>query len=365
MKNFTLLRPTSLEQVFALLPKEDGDRSAVLLAGGQDLLTEMDEHLVEPERLIALRQVAGLDGLTTTAEGGFELGALVRLASLENHAALGGLPPTLELGAPEQAPADSAETPAQAAPAPDSSAFTRGPWTMLAEAAHSVAAPQIRSQATLGGNLNQRPRCLYFRLEEAKCLKKGGSMCFAADGRNRLNAILGGGPSYIVHPSDLAPALVALDAEVELRSVTGVRRLPLEKYYLLPRDGRLHTETDLQPGEVLTHVHLPPRDGAWRSIYLKFKERASYDFALASVALGLWIEGRTIVEARVCLGGVAPKPWRLPLVEEALTGATAGQLDYQALGDLALKGANPLSENAYKLDLVRGLLRRALEALGA
>jgi xanthine dehydrogenase YagS FAD-binding subunit len=357
MNNFTLLRPTSLEQVFPLLPKEDGDRSAVLLAGGQDLLTEMDEHLVEPERVISLRQVAGLDGIRAVEAGGLELGALVRLASLEKHALLGGLPP--------EESASTVDVDSAGDPAGGGSGFKRGPWTVLAEAANSVASPQIRSQATLGGNLNQRPRCLYFRLEEAKCLKKGGSMCFAADGRNKLNAILGAGPSYIVHPSDLAPALVTLDAEVELRSSAGTRRMPLEQYYLLPRDGRLHTETELQPGEVLTHVHLPPRDGAWRSIYLKFKERESYDFALVSVALGLWVEGRTIVEARVCLGGVAPKPWRLPLVEEALTGAAAGELDYQALGDLALKGANPLSENGYKLELVRGLLRRALENLGA
>lgn len=337
MNRFTLLRPTSLEQAAALLPRDEGDRTAVLLAGGQDLLTEMDEHLVEPERVVSLRRVPGLGGLVRRADGGFELGALLTLAELERHG---------ELGPP------GAQDP-------------RGPYTVLAEAAASVASAQIRSQATLGGNLNQRPRCLYYRLEEARCLKKGGSTCFAADGRNKLNAILGGGPSYIVHPSDLAPALVSLDAEVELFSAAGVRRLPLEQYYLLPRDGVLHTETVLAPGEILTRVHLPPRDGAWRSIYLKFKERASYDFALASVALGLWIEGRTIVEARVCLGGVAPKPWRVPKLEAALQGATCGELDYPALGDLALEGAAPLSENGFKLDLVRGLLRRALEELGA
>jgi xanthine dehydrogenase YagS FAD-binding subunit len=336
MNRFTLHRPNSLEQALALLPKEEGDRSSVLLAGGQDLLTEMDEHLVEPERVISLRRVPGLDGFTQSAAGGFELGALLTLSTLERQA---------ELGPPQPGVA-------------------RGPFTVLAEAAGSVASPQIRSQATLAGNLNQRPRCLYYRLEAAQCLKKGGSICFAADGRNKLNAILGGGPSYIVHPSDLAPALVSLDAEVELHSSAGSRRVPLEQYYLLPRDGVLHTETVLAPGEILTRVHLPPRAAAWRSVYLKFKERASYDFALASVALGLRIEGRTIAEARLCLGGVAPKPWRVPKFEAALTGATLGELDHGALGDLALEGAAPLSENGYKLDLVRGLLRRALEELG-
>src|SRR5262249_41944733 len=151
----------------------------------------------------------------------------------------------------------------------------------------SIASPQIRSFGTLGGNLCQRPRCWYYRNEQAKCIKKGGSECFSHDGLNKYNAILGGGPSYIVHPSDLAPALVVLDAQVLLRGPGGERSLPIERFFTLPSEGSVLKENVLADDEILISVAIPAPAAPTRSTYLKFKERGSFDFALVSVAASI------------------------------------------------------------------------------
>lgn len=333
MKNFELARPATLNEAVMLLAEGEGAVAggtgpAALLAGGQDLLTELKEHLAEPDTVIDLARVPGLDAIESDGDGGLTIGALVRLHQLEEHA-----------GILERLP-------------------------LLAEAATSIASPQIRSLGTVGGNLNQRPRCWYYRNESARCLKKGGVACLAAVGRNKYNAILGGGPSYIVHPSDLAPALIALDAEVTLVGPEGQRRLPLERYYLLPREGGIQTETVRRPGEVLTQVHVPAPAAGTRGTYLKFKERESYDWALASVAAVVTLEGGEVSRARLVLGGVAPKPWRVESAERLLEGR---RLDddgaVAAVRDAALFGAQPLSENGYKVPLTKGLITRALASL--
>ncbi|HUR27015.1 MAG TPA: FAD binding domain-containing protein, partial [Planctomycetota bacterium] len=251
MKAFELLRPTTIEQVLELLPKQaDRDRVRVV-SGGQDLYTEMKEHLAEPDQLIDLKRLPDLDRIEVDAAGNFTIGALVTIAMLAEDVRI------------------------------------REKLTVVSEAAASVASTQIRNVGTLGGNLNQRPRCWYYRHEGAKCLKKGGTECFSKEGLNKYNAILGGGPSYIVHPSDLAPALVCAGAEVVLVKKGASRTVPLEKYYTLPRDGDVTRETVLASDEILTHVKVPAPARGWRSTYLKFKERGSFDFALASVAAGL------------------------------------------------------------------------------
>jgi xanthine dehydrogenase YagS FAD-binding subunit len=325
MKAFTLQNPRTLEAAVALLSDEQHGRARPL-SGGQDLLTELKERLDGPERLVNLKSVPGLDGLTVEDER-IEIGALVTLARLERDERL------------------------------------RARWRGLAEAAASIASPQIRSCATVGGNLCQRPRCWYFRLADAPCLKKGGGECYAHSRFNKYNAILGGGPSWIVHPSDLAPALVALDAEVELRSQAGARRLALERFFLLPRDGGILKETALQPGEIVTAVRARQPGAGWRSTYLKFKERSSYDFALASVAAGVQLEGGLVRAARIVLGGVAPVPWRVPKAEALLQGAALGPQTARAAAEEALRGAEPLADNGYKVPLAKTLVERALLAL--
>jgi len=328
MKSFDLQRPTRIDQAVSLLPADHDDDSAQLMAGGQDLLTVLKQNLAEPDRLVSLRRVSGLDQLRWNADGSLTIGALVSVQDL----------------------------------ADDSAVATR--LTVLSEAAASVGSPQIRAMGTVGGNLNQRPRCWYFRNQDAVCLKKGGDHCFALDGRNKYNAILGGGPVYIVHPSDLAPALVSLDAEVTLAGRDGERRLPLADYYLLPEDGGIERETVREPDEIVTAVHVPAPRAGMTSTYLKFQERGSYDWALSSVALCLWRSGDRIDAARLTLGGVAPVPWRCPGAETLLAGRKLDDATCRAAGNAALSGASPMSDNAYKVPLAKGLITRALRHLG-
>jgi xanthine dehydrogenase YagS FAD-binding subunit len=234
----------------------------------------------------------------------------------------------------------------------------------LAEAAHSIATPQIRNLGTVGGNLCQRPRCWYFRLEEVICLKKGGSECYAASGENKYNAIIAGGPSYIVHPSDLAPMLLALGATVTVMGAAGKRVIPLDKFFTLPSEGNIRRENVLKNEEIITEIHVPASPLAARSTYLKFKERESLDFALASAAVAVRLTGRTVQDARIVLGGVAPIPWRVPAAEKFLVGKELKPDVLAEAAKIALAEAQPLEKNAYKVPLAQTLVRRALAKAG-
>lgn len=332
MKAFEHARPADLAAALDLLPKgrdpEARERTRVV-AGGQDLYTEMKERLAEPELLVDLKGV-GLDAIEEGADGGLSIGATVTLAALEEHAEVARRFP------------------------------------ILAEAAGSVASVQIRSVATVGGNLCQRPRCWYYRHPDADCIKKGGAECFAYGGLNKYNAILGGGPSYIVHPSDVAPALVALGATAELTGSRGARTVDLERFFTLPSEGSVLRENVLAGDELLTRVDVPALAGdGWRSTYVKFRERGSYDFALASVALALRMQGDTIAEARLVLGGVAPIPWRCLDAEAALAGRRVDAETCALAGEQAMLGAEPLEHNAYKVPLAQGLITQALTRLAS
>lgn len=329
MKSFELIRPTSLDQVLGLLPDQKNRERVRVVSGGQDLYTEMKERLAQPDQLVDLKRLPGLDRITVDAAGNVEIGALVTIAALAEHAHL------------------------------------REKLRVIAEAAESIASPQIRNVGTLGGNLNQRPRCWYYRHEGALCLKKGGTECFSYAGLNKYNAILGGGPSYIVHPSDLAPALVCAGAEVVLVKKGSSRTVLLEKYFTLPTEGDPLRETVLAPDEILTHVRVPAPAAGWNSTYLKFKERGSYDFALSSVAAGVSMNAAGVVAARLVLGGVAPIPWRVPAAEQSLMGKKLDAAASRQAAELALRGAEPLSHNGYKVALTKGLIERALARLGA
>jgi xanthine dehydrogenase YagS FAD-binding subunit len=333
MKAFTLKNPTTLDQAIEILGASvrSGARGShgkvQLLAGGQDLLTEMKEHLAEPEVVLNLKGIPGLAEIQIDASGALSIGALATITALEEHEGV------------------------------------RAKSPMLAEAARSIGSPQIRSIGTVGGNLCQRPRCWYYRSEHAKCLKKGGSECFSYSGLNKYNAILGGGPSYIVHPSDLAPALVALGAKVTLRGPSGERTVDLERFFTLPSEGSVLRENVLAEDEVLVRVTVPAPATGMRGTYLKFKERGSFDFALASVAVAVSLEAGKISKARVVLGGVAPIPWRATEAEAALVGKALDESSWKAAGEGAVHGAEPLGQNAYKIPLAKGLVFRALQSL--
>src|SRR5258705_4949708 len=245
----------------------------------------MKDYITRPTRVVNLQGIRGLDKIESEGKGGLRIGAMVTLIQLEE------------------------------------SSLVRRSFPGLAEAAHSVGTPQIRNLGTVGGNLCQRPRCWYFRLEEIVCLKKGGSECYAATGENKYNAIFGGGPSYIVHPSDLAPMLMALGATVSVTGPAGKRVIPLDKFFTLPSEGNIRRENVLKNDELITQIQVPASSFAANSTYLKFKERESLDFALSSVAAAVELGGdKTVRQARIVLGGVAPITWRASKAATFLSG---------------------------------------------
>jgi xanthine dehydrogenase YagS FAD-binding subunit len=329
MNSFEWKNPTSISEAVKLLqPTQTGaDKDEVPrpMGGGQDLLTTMKDYVTRPARVVNLKGIKGLDRIDGDARQGLKIGALVTLAQLEENPMI------------------------------------RRNFPGLAEAAHSVATQQIRNLGTVAGNLCQRPRCWYYRLESVVCLKKGGSECYAASGENKYHAILGGGPSYIVHPSDLAPMLVAYGAHVSVAGADGERTIALEKFFTLPGEGSIRRENVLKDDEIITQIQVPPASFAAHSTYLKFKERESLDFALSSVAAALEVNAvGTVRQARIVLGGVAPVPWRATKAEAYLTGKRLGAGELQEAAKLALDGAKPLAKNAYKIPLTQTLVRRAL-----
>jgi len=331
MKAFEWTNPTSVNEAVKMLAdasRGDIDEAPRPIAGGQDLLTTMKDYMSRPSRLVNLKSIRGLNNITLNARG-LTIGALVTLTELEEHAGV------------------------------------RKSFPGLAEAALSIATPQIRNLGTVGGNLCQRPRCWYFRLEEVVCLKKGGSECYAAKGENKYNAIIGGGPSYIVHPSDLAPMLLALGARVTVTGASGRRVIPLDKFFTLPSQGNIRRENVLENDDVITEIFVPASDVAAHSTYLKFKERESLDFALASVAAAVQLgPDRAVRDVRLVLGGVAPIPWRVPAAEKFLIGKQLSADVLAAAAKMALADAKPLEKNAYKVPLAQTLVRRALAKAG-
>ncbi len=333
MKAFEWMNATSVAEAVSALKSgpatTDPDDAARPIAGGQDLLTTMKEYITRPTRVVNLKSIRGLDKIESDGKGGLRIGALVTLNQLEEDTNV------------------------------------RRSFPGLAEAAHSVGTPQIRHLGTVGGNLCQRPRCWYYRLEEVVCLKKGGSECYAATGENKYHAIFGGGPSYIVHPSDLAPMLVALGASVNVTGGDGKRTIALDKFFTLPSDGNLRRENVLKNDEIITDVIVPASKFAANSTYLKFKERDSMDFAMSAVAAAVAMgSDKTVSEARIVLGGVAPIPWRVPKAEVAVIGKAMNKDLLAEVGKVALQGAEPLAKNAYKIPLTQTLVRRALAKVG-
>ncbi|MDP9175331.1 MAG: xanthine dehydrogenase family protein subunit M [Planctomycetota bacterium] len=332
MKSFEWSSPTTVEEAVKLLAAADQsadvDELPRPMGGGQDLLTTMKDYITRPSRVVNLKSIPNMDRIQGDAKQGLKIGALVKLVELEEH--------------PE----------------------IRASFPGLAQAAHSIATPQIRHLGTIGGNLCQRPRCWYFRLEEVICLKKGGTECYAAAGENKYHAILGGGPSYIVHPSDLATILVALGAELTIAGPHGNHDLPIEKFFKLPAVGSVRRENVLKDDEIVTEIRIPASAFAAKSTYLKFKERPSQDFAMSAAAAAVELgPDKKILQARLVLGGVAPIPWRVPKAEAALIGKTLDEKTIADVAALALEGAEPLEKNAYKVPLTQAIVRRALTSL--
>jgi xanthine dehydrogenase YagS FAD-binding subunit len=226
-------------------------------------------------------------------------------------------------------------------------------------AAGEVGTPQIRNQGTVGGNLNQRPRCWYFRNEEFVCFKKGGSQCFSPSGENQFHAIFGNGPSFIVHPSSLAVPSVAYGATFRLFGPKGERMVPAAEYFTMPTLQNVQRENVLAPDELLTHVILPA-PGAVKSGHYEVRYKESHDWPIAFATVLLTMNGNTVGGARVVMGAVAPVPWRSQAAEAALTGKAINEQTAAAAADAALRDAKPMSQNGYKIQVAKTAVKRAI-----
>ena len=317
MKAFANANARDLKHAITLL--QQGRAAAA--GGGSDLLALMKEQLVAPDVLVNLKSIKGLDQVSQDS-GGLRIGGLTTLDALARHAQV------------------------------------RRQYTVLAEAAEGIATPQIRNVATLAGNVCQRPWCWYFR-NGFTCYKNGGNTCYSASGENQFHAIFGGGPSYVVHPSDAAPALLALEAKFRIAGPGGERVVPAAEFFALPAANPA-AENVLAGGEILTAFHLPgPRPGT-RSAYHKVLDREAWTHAVVSAAVVLQMDNDVCREARIVLGGVAPIPWRVPKAEAMLSGQRITTELAARAGEAAVDGARPLSKTAYKVPLTQAVVKRTL-----
>jgi xanthine dehydrogenase YagS FAD-binding subunit len=325
MKSLTNANARDLRHAVTLSQQAHKEgRRAVFVGGGSDVLALMKDRIVTPDVIVNLKTIRGLDGITTS-RAGVTIGGLTTLDTLSHDTRI------------------------------------RDGYKVLAEAAGIVATPQIRNVATLAGNVCQRPWCWYYR-NGFPCYKAGGTQCFSATGENQFHAIFGGGPSYIVHPSDTAPALVALDATFQINGPTGNRQVSAAEFFVLPRQDAVH-ENVLRDDEVLASVEVPAPKPGTRSTYYKVMDREAWTHALVSAAVVLEMDGATCRAARVVLGGVAPIPWRLREVEQLLAGQVVTAELAAKAAELAVAGARPLRQNAYKVPMTKGLVRRTLVEL--
>jgi xanthine dehydrogenase YagS FAD-binding subunit len=290
------------------------------IAGGMDLLGLMKDYVAQPDVLVNVKHLPAT--ITVPAQGLTVIGAAAKLVDVAEHAAL-----------------------AKAYPA-------------MAAAAESVGTPQIRNAGTVGGNLMQRPRCWYFRNEEFNCLKKGGSRCFAVDGENQFHAIFGDGPCHIVHPSTLALPLIAYGGRVKVVGPQGEREIEADKFFVTP-DRNMFGETVLESNELVTGIVLPVANTTKSALYeVKFKQAHDWPIAMAAVALRM--AGGVCESARVVLGAVAPIPWRSAAAEAKLKGKKIDQAVAWEAAEAALADAKPMSGNAYKVQVAKTALRRAI-----
>lgn len=319
MTPFSYARPERIEEALALAGPDSR-----YIAGGTNLLDLMKENVLQPRQLIDINRLP-LRTIEETPEGGLMIGALVSNADLAWNRQI------------EQR------------------------YPLLAKAILAGASPQLRNMASTGGNLLQRTRCYYFYDTGTPCNKREpGSGCPARDGLNRIHAILGASEACVaVHPSDMCVALAALEAQVHVQGPHGKRRIGMADFHRLPGE-RPEVDNNLGEGELITAVELPPTGFAPHCAYLKLRDRASYAFALVSVAAALELDGTTIKAARLALGGVAHKPWRVESAEQALCGKPAEEASFAIAADLLLGGAQPLQHNAFKPELARRAIIRAL-----
>jgi xanthine dehydrogenase YagS FAD-binding subunit len=319
--SFSYIRPDSLAEAIAYLALE----GARVHAGGTDLLGCLRDRVYGVSTVVSIAGIKELKGIAVTPAGGLRIGSLTTIAEVTRHPVI------------------------------------RSKYPALSMAAAEVASPQLRNQGTIGGNLCQKPRCWYYR-GEFNCLRKGGDRCYAVEGENAYHCIFGGDNCFIVHPSDTAPALVALQASVVIAGPNGRRTVAVENFHMPPAvDYR--SETVLESAEIITEIVLPPPAEGLRSSYRKVRARRAWDFALAGVALAIVFSGGQAVDSRLVLSGAAPVPWRCTGAEEVLKGRRLDQERAAMAAAAAVKNAEPMEQNEYKIALFRGLIEQQLIAI--
>lgn len=328
MRTFEFNRPENATSAVATAAQAKTAQQGAdirFLAGGTTLVDLMKLEVETPARLLDINRLP-FDKIEDEPEGGLKIGATVRNSDLANHARV------------------------------------RRDYSVLSQAILSGASAQLRNMATTAGNLLQRTRCLYFRDVGMPCNKREpGTGCPAITGSNRMLAILGTSDHCIAtNPSDMCVAMAALEAVIHVQGPGGARTIPIGEFHLLP-GGTPHRETVLEPGDLITHVTLPPPPAGSRQVYLKLRDRASYEFALASCAIVMSLSGGNIRDLRVALGGVGTKPWRSPEAEAVLHGKPASAADFRQAAEAALLDAKPQSENKFKIELAKRCLVHALQ----
>lgn len=327
MKPFTYSRATSVADALRLLAQP----GAQIIAGGADLMPLLNDNLATPGILVDISRIPELNTITYSATDGLRLGATATLNAVRQH-------PSLE-----------------------------GAYAVLRQAIQESASPQVRNLATIGGNLLQMPRCSYYRDGGFPCLRRdGGDLCAALVGDTSHHALVGfGAPDphhacVAVNPSDSANALAALDAAVELRSLAGIRSVPVAEFFYTP-SANPRRATVIEPNEIITAITIPPPAPNSRGTYIKLRDRAAYEFALVSAAAVIAVDGATISHARIALGGIAWGPYRALQAEAYLLGKPLTEEHCTEAARLALMGAQPLPDNAYKIPMAQAAVRRAIQ----
>jgi xanthine dehydrogenase YagS FAD-binding subunit len=320
MKPFAYVNPTNEKDAVAALSPDF--EKTLPIGGGQDLLARLKDYITQPDRVV---NVKGLDAVVAAGPGGgLKIGAEMKIADIVDHPQISKMYPA------------------------------------ISAAAIQVGTPQIRNQGTVGGNLNQRPRCWYYRNEEFVCFKKGGNTCFSPAGENQFHAIFGGGPSFIVHPSSLAVPMVAYGATFRLLGPKGERMVQAADYFTMPTLQNVRTENVLAPNELLTHVILPAPAANLKTGHYEVRYKESHDWPIAFATVLLGMNGSTVSSARVVMGAVAPVPWRSQAAEQALAGQAINEQTAAAAAEAALRDARPMSQNAYKIQVAKTALKRAI-----
>jgi xanthine dehydrogenase YagS FAD-binding subunit len=321
MERFEYASPSTVKEATALLGASFNE--AQVLAGGTDLLSMMKDFVASPKRVVNIKGISELGGIAKTSTG-VRLGAAVTLDELSMHPLI------------------------------------RGEYPSLITAALGVASPQIRNMGTVGGDLCQRPRCWYFRSGDGLLAMRDGKS-LVPDGENRYHAIFGGGPAYFVSASSLGPALAALGAHVRIVSPSGARTVAVEKFFVIPKTEK-DREIDLHPNEIVTEILIPSSSASMKNSTHEVRQKEALDWPLATASVALKMSGSKVVSARIVMGHVAPTPWAASSAEKSLIGKSIDEAAAERAAEEAVRGAQPLSQNGYKVQLAKVAVKRALLA---